>query len=77
MEPTSLAQAAATLAGCGALGVVVAALNVLALRVVRVDEVPGCVRGRIRWWDAHNSAFLAASAGLTVIGLLGLAAGVL
>ncbi|MFF5288805.1 hypothetical protein [Paractinoplanes globisporus] len=58
----------------GALGMIVAALNVVALRVVRPDEVPGYVRCRIEWWSAHNSAFLLGSVGLAVVGLVGLAA---
>jgi hypothetical protein len=74
MEPSALAQAAETVAGIGALTLVTALLNVVALRAVRVDELPGCVQGRIRWWGAHNSAFLVLSAALTVIGLAGLVA---
>ena len=58
----------------GVLGVITAALNVVALRVVRVDEVPGCVQARIRWWGAHNAAFLMISAAMTVAGLAFLAA---
>jgi len=58
----------------GALGMLVAALNVVALRVVRPDEVPGYVRCRIEWWSAHTSAFLAGSALLALAGLCGLAA---
>jgi hypothetical protein len=71
METTTFAQLAAMVAGLGVLGVVVAALNLVALRVVRVDEVPSCVQGRIRWWSTHNSAFLLISA---VVGGVGLAA---
>jgi hypothetical protein len=74
MEPTALAQLAETAAGFGALGLVTAALNVVALRVVRVDEVPGGLEARIRWWSAHNSAFLVVSAVLTALGLAGIAA---
>lgn len=74
MEPTALAQLAETAAGIGALGLVTAALNVVALRVVRVDEVPGCVEARIRWWSAHNPAFFVVSAVLTALGLAGIAA---
>jgi len=74
MEPAALAQVAQTVARLGALGVVIAALNVVALRVVRVDEVPGCVQARIRWWSAHNPAFLVVSAVVTVVGLATLAA---
>jgi hypothetical protein len=74
MEPTTLAQLAETVAGLGALGVATGALNLVALRVVRVDEVPGCVQPRIRWWSAHNPAFLLVSAALTAVGLATLAA---
>jgi hypothetical protein len=74
MEPTALTQFAETLIGFGALGIITAALNIVSLRVVRVDEVPGCVQARIRWWSAHNSAFLLISAAVTAIGLATLAA---
>jgi hypothetical protein len=74
MGTTTFAQVAWMVAWFGALGVVVAGLNVFALRVVRFDEVPGHVQCRIRWWTANNMAFLAASAALTVVGLIGLAA---
>jgi hypothetical protein len=53
----------------GVLGVITAALNVLALRVVRLDEVPGCAQARIRWWGAHNAAFLVISAAVMAAGL--------
>jgi hypothetical protein len=71
MEPTALAQAASAVATVGALSLVIALLNIVALRAVRVDELPGCVQGRIRWWGAHNSAFLVLSAVLTAAGLAG------
>jgi hypothetical protein len=58
----------------GALGMIVAALNIVALRIVRPDEVPGYVRCRIEWWSAHNSTFLLGSALLALAGLVGLAA---
>jgi hypothetical protein len=74
MEPTALAQLAQTLAGFGALGMVTAALNFVALRAVRVEEVPGCVQARIRWWSAHNAAFLLISTAVTAVGLVTLAA---
>jgi hypothetical protein len=74
MEPTALTQFAETLIGFGALGIITAALNIVSLRVVRVDEVPGCVQSRIRWWSAHNSAFLLISAAVTAAGLATLAA---
>ena len=73
MQPITLAQVAQTVAGLGALGVVTAVCNLVALRVVRVDEVPGCVQGRIRWWSAHNPAFLVGSAVVMAVGLLTLA----
>ena len=72
MEP--LAQLGETLSLLGVLGVITAALNVVALRVVRVDEVPGCVQARIRWWGAHNAAFLMISAAAAAAGLAILAA---
>jgi len=74
MEATTFAQVAGMVAGFGAIGVAIAALNIVALRVVPVDEVPSCVRGRIAWWGAHNSAFLLISAVLAVAGLGALAA---
>ncbi|WP_433305864.1 hypothetical protein ACQP2F_19215 [Actinoplanes sp. CA-030573] len=73
-DPTTFAQVAGMVAGLGALGMLVAALNLVALRVVRADEVPAYVQTRIRWWTAHNTAFLVLCAALTVIGLAGLAA---
>jgi hypothetical protein len=66
MEAVTLGE---TLAGLGTIGVLTAALNVVALRLVRVDEVPGCVRARIRWWSAHNPAFLLVSAIVAAAGL--------
>ena len=74
MEPTTFAQVAGMMAGFGAIGVAIAAVNIFALRVVRVDEVPTCVRPRIVWWGAHNTAFLLISAVLAVAGLGALAA---
>jgi hypothetical protein len=74
MEPVTLSQVAETVAGLGALGVVAAALNIVSLRIVRIDEVPGCVQARIRWWSTHNAAFLVGSVVLTVVGLAVLAA---
>lgn len=74
MEATTFAELAGLAAGLGALGLLVGALNLVALRVVRADEVPGYVRCRIRWWTAHNSTFLLASAAFTAAGLIGLAA---
>jgi hypothetical protein len=69
MEQTTVAELAGMLAGFGVMGLAVAALNIFALRVVRVDDVPRCVQGRIRWWSAHNSAFLLSCAALTVLSL--------
>ncbi|WP_203713899.1 hypothetical protein [Asanoa siamensis] len=70
MEPTTFAQVAEVVAGFGALGLLTGVLNVVALRAVRIDEVPGCVQPRIRWWCAHNPAFLRVSAAVTVAGLV-------
>ncbi|WP_089250439.1 hypothetical protein [Asanoa hainanensis] len=70
MEPTTFAQVAETVAGIGALGILTATLNVFALRVVRIEEVPGCVQPRIRWWSTHNPAFLLVSAAVTGAGLV-------
>ena len=70
MEPTTFAQVAETVAGLGALGVLTGALNLVALRVVRIDEVPGCVQARIRWWSSHNPVFLLTSVAVTVAGLV-------
>jgi len=74
MEPAALAQLAEALTRIGALGVITAMLNVVALRTVRIDEVPSCAQARIRWWSAHNSAFLMISAAVTAVGLTILAA---
>jgi len=71
MEAVTLGE---TLAGLGAIGVLTAGLNVVALRLVRTDEVPGCVRARIRWLIAHNPAFLLVSAAVAAAGLTTLAA---
>jgi hypothetical protein len=62
-----------TVAALGALGVLIAVLNMVSLRVVRVDDVPVCVQSRIRWWSAHNPAFGAASLLVAVAGLIGVA----
>ena len=61
---------AESVAWFGALGLVLAGLNVVALKVVRPDDVPGYVRVRIRWWTAHNPALMVGS---TVLGAAGLA----
>ena len=57
----------------GAIGVAIGAMNVCALRTVRIEDVPRCVQGRIRWWSAHNSAFLLSSAALVAVGLAAMA----
>jgi hypothetical protein len=62
-----------TVAALGGLGVLIAVLNMVSLRVVRVDDVPVCVQPRIRWWSAHNPAFGAASLLVLVAGLIGVA----
>lgn len=71
MELVTLAEATARL---GALGLGTAIVNVIALRLVRADEVPGWVQVRIRWWRAHNPAFLRTSAAVMAVGLVTLAA---
>jgi hypothetical protein len=60
---------AETVAWFGALGLVLAGLNVIALKVVQPDDVPGYVRVRIRWWMAHNPALMLGSAVLGAAGL--------
>ena len=62
-------ELAEAVAWFGALGLVLAALNVVALKVVRPDEVPGYVLVRIRWWTAHNPALMMGSAVLGAAGL--------
>jgi hypothetical protein len=73
MEPTMFAQVAKMVAAFGAIGLAVGALNVFALRAIRLEEVPGVKRGRVRWWYAHNPAFLLGSAMIAVAGLAMLA----
>ena len=68
-----MAEVAGTLARFGLIGTAVAVVNIFALRVVRLDEVPRRARGRIRWWSAHNRAFLFGSTALTLISLGALA----
>jgi len=74
MAQSVLVQLAQTAAWFGALGVGTAVLNLVALRVVCYDEVPGWVQARIRWWHAHNPAFLVGSAAVLAAGLLALTA---
>ncbi len=62
-----------TVAALGALGVMVAVVNMLSLRVVPLDDVPVCVRPRIRWWSTHNPAFGAGSLLVLIAGLIGVA----
>jgi hypothetical protein len=69
MEPTTLEQVARMVAQFGAIGLGVGVLNIVALRLVRLEEVPGPMRGRIRWWTLHNPAFLAVSGLVLVAGL--------
>jgi len=73
MAQSVLVQLAQTAAWFGALGVTTAMLNLVALRVVCYDEVPVWVQARIRWWHAHNPAFLVGSAVVLTAGLLTLA----
>jgi hypothetical protein len=69
MEPTTYAELATTVAVLGVAGMVLASLTVIALKVVRPDECPAYVRGRIRWWSAHHVAVLATSAVVAAAGL--------
>ncbi len=69
MEVTTFAQVARMVAAFGAIGLAVGALNIFALRAIRLDEVPGVKRGRVQWWYAHNPAFLVGSGVLAVAGL--------
>jgi len=62
-------ELAESVAWFGALGLVLAGLNVIALKVVQPDDVPGYVRVRIRWWTAHNPALMMGSAVLGAAGL--------
>ena len=68
------AQLAALAAWFGLLGMLIAALNAVALRLVRADEVPRCIRPRIRWWGLHNPALMVISTATTLAALLCLAA---
>jgi hypothetical protein len=74
MEESPLVQLAQAMAWLGALCLATAAVTVVALRLVRADEVPGWVRARIRFWTAYNPAFLVAGALVTTAGLALLAA---
>jgi hypothetical protein len=73
MESTALAELAGMLARFGIIGIAVAVVNAVALRVVRIEEVPRRAQGRIRWWSLHNRAFLFGSTALTLISLGALA----
>jgi hypothetical protein len=66
-------QLAALAAWFGALGMLVASLNAVALRLGRADEVPRYLRSRLRWWGAHNPALMLISMAVTVAGLICLA----
>jgi len=72
VEPSLVRTVAETAAGLGVIGLLVAATSLVALRAITVDDVPGCVRGRIRWWGSHPATVLVASAALTVAGLVAL-----
>ncbi|MBU2666875.1 hypothetical protein KOI35_25520 [Actinoplanes bogorensis] len=74
MEPTTYAEVAGMVAWFGVLGMVVAGLALIAVKVVRADEVPAYVRGRIQWWTAHNAGFMLGGLVLAVAGLIGAAA---
>ncbi|WP_433220862.1 hypothetical protein ACQP00_18975 [Dactylosporangium sp. CS-047395] len=54
----------------GGVGVVTAVLNAVALRLVRVDEVPGWLQVRISWWRAHNRTLLLLSAVTAGVGVV-------
>jgi hypothetical protein len=69
MEVSPLVQLAQVMAWLGTLCLGTAAVTVVALRVVRADEVPGWVRARIRFWTSYNPPFLLISAVVTVAGL--------
>jgi hypothetical protein len=69
MEPTTFEQVARIVAQFGAIGVAVGVANIFCIRLVRLEEVPGPMRGRIRWWTLHNPAFLAASGLVLAAGL--------
>jgi hypothetical protein len=69
MDVVTVAELAGMLAWFGVLGLGIAALNIFALRAVHVDDVPHCAQARIRWWGAHNTAFLLCCAALTVLSL--------
>ena len=72
MEPSVLRTLAETLVGLGAIGVLAATANLFALRGLDIEEVPGCVRARVRWWGAHTAAVMVASAAMTVAGVVAL-----
>lgn len=74
MTGMELVQLARTVVWLGAMGLCTAAVTVVALRLVRADDVPGWLQARIRFWTAHNPAFLLTSAAVTAAGLAVLAA---
>jgi hypothetical protein len=69
MEATTFEQLARMVAQFGAIGVAVGVLNIFCIRLVRLEEVPGPKRGRIRWWTLHNPAFLTVSGLVFAAGL--------
>jgi hypothetical protein len=72
MEPLVLRTLAETLFGLGAIGLLAAAVNLLALRGITIEDVPGCVRARVRWWGTHTPAVLFVSGTLTLVSLAAL-----
>jgi hypothetical protein len=74
MGPFVLSTVAETLVGLGAIGLLAATANLLALRGLSIEEAPGCLRARLRWWGAHTPAVLVASGALTLVSLLVLVA---
>jgi hypothetical protein len=69
MEASTFEQVARMVAELGALGLAVGLLNIFCVRLVRLEEVPGAKRARVRWWTLHNPAFLTGSAVVLAAGL--------
>ena len=63
----------AALVQFGATGTASMAVYQLALRTANAGMLPTSVTARVRWWRAHSGTALAASVGLLVAGVLGLA----
>ncbi|MBL7255653.1 hypothetical protein [Paractinoplanes lichenicola] len=74
MESSSWVEVAGVVTWFGVLGMIVTALAVVAVRLVRAQDVPAYVQGRARWWAAHNVGFLVASLVVTVGGICALMA---